>query len=540
MYLILFDPQLIRNPNRYYNLIIGECYTKTLQTVPDISVLNKNTNVDEILIYSGMKEDEEKPAKIARCSAIEHGEGFLRIEYGEVKSADATCKDVKGRVYHYCMQHDLLTESKYSPCIIIIDNMQHYTDIKMGRLTPRYVSIMSQLDEYQKKGDWLSVIKLFPDEKNIKNSDYWDDVRCLSKLAFALSKLAIRYRKTKSLKSERNTEYNYDKFFLLVSDRCLELNPEASMHTSTRAYYYYDRYMTEKKDDFYIKAYELYESLVSSSAEWYKEKYRFVKLRHIHFESNQWNGRYSDIWLPTSRGILKDYKELIEVYNELDEFRKKQYHKLYLKALFGYAIFSIDNYFTYWDDYVKLHIFDQAIKAYKLKDQQLKEIVQVEEYLKRLYSEKHFDDLSLIDLQDKPNYFEVQYRIAQLEQIKGIVYVMKGKEYSEFFHFFKESNERLNILLSYAKAQKEKNEKFNYPHYAKLPKAINLYFIGEYDECHRCFYRAREYMLYEEGCIYALCKDYSNAIKVLSTIPEQDKCYNKAKNLLSNIRSHEN
>ena len=150
---------------------------------------------------------------------------------------------------------------------------------------------------------------------------------CLSKLYFALSMLAIKSHKTKSRKFERNNEYNYDRFFLLTNDRCLELDPETNMHTSARAYYYYDLYMTEKKDDFYTKAYELYESLISSSAEWYKEKYRFAKLRQMHFECNQWNGRYSENWLPTSRNILKSYQELIEAYEGLDETRKKQYHR---------------------------------------------------------------------------------------------------------------------------------------------------------------------------------------------------------------------
>ena len=282
MYLIIFDPQLIRDSNRYYNLVTGEYYNRMIQSFPDVSVLS-NSSIEEILIYSGAKEEEEKKVKTALCSAIEHGEGFLKIEYKNIKSAETTCKDVKNRVYRYCIQHNLLTENNYSPNIIVIDNIQHYTDIKVGRVTTRYVSIMSQLEEYQKKNDWFGIVKLFPDEKNIITSDYWNDVLCLSKLYFALSKLAIKSHKTKSRKFERNTEYNYDRFFLLTNDRCLELDPETTMHTSTRAYYYYDLYMTEKKDDYYIKAYELYEPLVSSSVEWYKEKYRFTKLRQMHF-----------------------------------------------------------------------------------------------------------------------------------------------------------------------------------------------------------------------------------------------------------------
>ena len=47
-------------------------------------------------------------------------------------------------------------------------------------------------------------------------------------------------------------------------------------------------------------------------------------------------------------------------------------------------------------------------------------------------------------------------------------------------------------------------------------------------------------MLYEEACIYALCKDYANAIRVISEIPERDTCYNKAQKLLTEIQKYEN
>ena len=535
MYLIIHDPLLIRDPNRYYKFCSGEYYNRTIQSVPDISILDNNS-IDEILIYSGVKSDEENLVKTATCSAIEHGEGFFKLEYGNLKTTDIVCKDVKGRVYRYCMQNNLLIENKFSPDIIIVDNIQSYIDIKSGRLTSRYKSIMAQLEEYQKKNDWLSIVKLFPDEKNIKKSEYWNDVMCLSRLSFALSMLAVKSHQPKARKYDGNTRHNYDSFFLLTSDRCLELQPEVSMHKSSRAYYYYDLYINGARDDYYIKAFELYESLITSSTESYKESYRFAKLRQTHFEKNQWNGSYIDTWLSTSNAILDSYQALIESYESLDELRKKQYHKYYLKSLFGYSTFSIDSFLAYWDDYVKFMLWEQKTKSYKLQSTYLNRIISVENYLNILFSEKNFDDLSKINIQDKPGYFDVQYRLAQIEQIKGLVYVMKEKKPSEYTHFFEKSNGRIDAIFSLAKERKEKNEKFNFPHYAKLPKAINLYFLENYEECHRCFYHARPYMLYEEACIYALCKDYTNAANILTQIPESDTCYNKAQKLIERIQ----
>ena len=88
----------------------------------------------------------------------------------------------------------------------------------------------------------------------------------------------------------------------------------------------------------------------------------------------------------------------------------------------------------------------------------------------------NFDDLNHLDLDDDPNYFELQYRLAQIEQVKGIVYVMKGKNREDFAHFFEASNRRIETLLSCAKVQKEKDARFNYPSYVKPVQAINLYF----------------------------------------------------------------
>ena len=78
MYLIIFDPPIIRDSNRYYNFISGEYYNRIIRSNPDISMVTKS-NIDEILIYSGAKDDEEKPVKIATCSAFEHTDTFLKI-----------------------------------------------------------------------------------------------------------------------------------------------------------------------------------------------------------------------------------------------------------------------------------------------------------------------------------------------------------------------------------------------------------------------------------------------------------------------------
>lgn len=534
MYIIISDSRFVNDDSRYYYFSTGEYYNQLIQNAPELLAIKREA-VDEVLFYSFAGVDNDKAIRIAKCLSYECGDGHIKIVCTDVRNGEATCGEVKRRLYGYCVKNQLLVNEK-TPFVITVDSIQQYTNIKVGKSAPRYVSLMEKEEAYRQQNNWEGIVELFPSEKEIKNSEYWDDDECLSKLAFALGKVASKCRKERRESAIRQIRYNPDSFFLLVSNRCLELNPESSMHQSTRAYYYYELYMDKKTEEAYQKASEIYMMLTLTSKEKYKEEYRYTKLRQMHFENNQWNGVYADDWLFASRKILESYKRLIDTYIDLDEDRKSKYRTLYLRSLFGYSSFSLDMYFTYWDDYVQQQLFGRELKPYKLEQHRLREIAMVEKYLTQLLDEGEYTDSSHIDLQAKPNYFEVMYRLAQIEQVEGIVYVMLGKEPSEYNKFFVSSNEHIDTLLSAAKEQKSKGKRFNFPHYAKLPKAINLYFLGLLDECHKCFFHAREYMIYEQGRIYALCHDYEKANQVLSLIPSSDKCYHKAQKLIAQIQ----
>ena len=157
MYLIIYDPWIIRDANRYYYRSTGEYYNRLIQSVPELSLLTAQ-NIEEILIYSRATEDAELSVKTATCSAIriDPSNEILEIEYANIKPDDISCKDVRGRLYHYCVQHDLLIEGKYTPTLLIIDGIQQYTDIKIGRQTARYMSVMSQIEDYKKEAiGWI-------------------------------------------------------------------------------------------------------------------------------------------------------------------------------------------------------------------------------------------------------------------------------------------------------------------------------------------------------------------------------------------------
>ena len=79
------------------------------------------------------------------------------------------------------------------------------------------------------------------------------------------------------------------------------------------------------------------------------------------------------------------------------------------------------------------------------------------------------------------------------------------------------------------------HEKFLFPDFVKLTEAINLHFLKRYDECHKNFFKAKNYMLYEQGVLYCLQNKKELALEVLKTIPNKDTCYNKAQILIKRI-----
>ena len=95
----------------------------------------------------------------------------------------------------------------------------------------------------------------------IENDALWNDPECLGKLTFALSKLAARtYRNPRPDDIQRKKEN--EAFFLKVSERCIELEPYRSMHKSTLAYFLYDRYKKESRQEDFDRAKELYSAML--------------------------------------------------------------------------------------------------------------------------------------------------------------------------------------------------------------------------------------------------------------------------------------
>ena len=422
-----------------------------------------------------------------------------------------------------------------APLIVLVKDYQSFMDIKENENEIKYKSFMEDISDLKIRHKWCDIIEKFPKEKDIENHEIWDNAYCLNELTYALSKLIEPgYKKIDTLQKEQ-----FEKYFLKTINRCIELEPNSNVHKSILAYHYYVVFMAEhnNKKGYFEKAEKLYQYLIVNSNEKYKELYRYTKLREFNFDLVKWQGR--EIWIKNVNDIVNDFTKLINDYEDLPEDKQKKYKKEYIGALFGYSRFNLENLLPYYDSYVSNKLFNEPIKEFLFKKERIDSISKIEMYLNKIVEIRQFDNSDVsIDLRVKPSYFDVYYRLSQIEQIKGLVYILKGDDLNNGNEFFEKSNEYVKNVLDLAKL-KTGQEKFLFPDFVKLIKAINMHFLKRYDDCHRNFFRAKNYMIYEQGVLYCLQGNREEALKVLNLIPAKDNCYNKAQLLIKRIEDEQ-
>lgn len=531
MYLVIFDKFIIDNKNKSYYLSVNENYNKLCEIYPNINNVKKE-DIDEILIYSKATSDGDKNAKIAQCSNIEFLISGVKIYYDQIESIEYDCEGIRKRLYGYLKSHNLLKPNENTNAIYALDDINDYTYIKGEKKVVKFASEMMRVEQLINENKWNEAVAVFGDLRDIEKSIYWNDEYCLSKLSFILSMLV-----TTNIKSP-NDERFWGKYFLKVNDRVLELSPNKSSELSLRAYYYYSKYLHRQIDTYYDEAVKIYQSIIEQSPESYKEKYRYTKLRQKRFESKEWLGEFGEKWYQSVQEILLDYQKLIENYETLEPEAQIHQKKYYIKSLFSYASFAIDYLFKFWEDYIANRIYGREVKDYKFSEKRQKEMINTKKYLDKICEISDYEHLGVDQIISKPSYFDVEYRIAQIYQNMGLLLILSKAGEEDYNNAFNKSNQIIDELLSVANKYKEnRNIHFNYPNYVKLPKAINLYLLKKYDECHICFKNCKDYMKYEEARIYMLTNETDKAKMCLNSISSKDKVFNKAQKLLKKLEN---
>lgn len=535
MYLLISDSYALTSERLYCNRN-NVSFERIRQISPEIVNFSAE-DIEEILIFAIRNTEGGLKVKTADCINLTIDETSIRVDYGKMQEYDETCINVRRRLYGNLVSSGRMKKNEFIPDIVLIDSIKDYNYIKVGKasIKKENQSWYNKVTELTQTGEWNEIIAMSPSANEIEKTDFWNEAACLSKLSFALSKLATKTSRRPS-PNELKIARQYGEYFLIVINRCIELEPNMSMHKSSLAYYYYSLYMTNKKEEYFEKALPLYIELSETSNEKYKELYRLATIKRYHLATTNWDGKYTSEWFSKLKDIVEKYEWLIQEYQNLDEERQKKYKKYYIGSLFGYAKVNIDYFMkSTWDNYFNNVYAREEIKNYYKDDIQMNRIDKCAEYL-HIVLELSPDQVNRNNIDNNPNYFELRYRLAQIEQTKGIILLMRGQPIEELLECFERSVKYADDVLNAAQELRNTGFRgFKFPDYVNPIKAISLFFLHEYNKCHRCFINAKPYMLFEEARIFVLSDDIGEAIRVLAQIPENDKCRNKANKLRDSL-----
>ena len=532
MYLIIADTNFQQN-NKYYS-----CWGNRLDQIkhffPNYADVMEN-EIEEILVYSNRKDDGLLYARIVNCARYSADERNLRIEYGKVISdSEYHCETVRKKIYALLFGKKLLTrdEGTYAPSVLFVEDVQDYNYIKRKKKEPVNETLLAHLVDLFGKNDWIGIVKSCPNMESIEQDVIWNDEECLSKLAFALSKLASRTTRRPTEEDERRKKNN-EAAFLKVINRCIQLDPYNSMHQSAFAYFLYDRYKREFDDDDFQKAKSLYESLIETSKYSFKEKYRYANLLRKHYElpENRFTSEsYKEFW-----HVAEQYELVINSYEELSEEEKKQQKNNYRKAMYQYVGLYIEKQFgRFWNVLFNNKLFGENVPEYLIDNNAVEQIKKCSALMEKVV-EISPKELTKSNVNDKPGYIDIQYRLAQLNMSKGYLIMLRGFKEPDYIKFFEEAARLLDDTLQKAKKAKKEGARFLFPDYLKVPLALCYYHINEKQKCEECFVHAKPWMQYEQACIYLFDGNNAKAEELLREIPEKDKCKNKADALLAKM-----
>ncbi len=324
MYIVLSDPNAI-DAKRECLLSKGDYFKRVAAIFPKYKDYFPD-DIEGILIYSIRNEHSMIKAKIAHCEDYQPTDDYIKIDYSGFEETDATCGEIRKRLYWYIKNHNLMVDN-FTPVIVFVESYRDYIFLLTGRNEKiiKNRSFFDKIEEFRIKNEWDKIIDSFPSEHEIEQSVYWEDDACLGTLSFALAKKAEKSTK-KMNQEEKKQRQEYENYYLKIIQRCMDLDPNTSKYKSSLAYFYYNSYIENNKDKVFQKAVPIFEDLIETSREKYKELYRYTTMRRYNLDANQ--EKYTGEWFKYLDCIINDYCALIKGYEELDDERKKKYKKI--------------------------------------------------------------------------------------------------------------------------------------------------------------------------------------------------------------------
>lgn len=532
MYLFFSNKFLFDGSDAKYYFLGGDNFKYACEKFESLKSLNIE-DVEGLVAFSYNAEHHDLKIKLINCEKIETDNSHIKLYFGETEVGQSTCKETFSKLYGLLCRKGIIKNKENSPYISLVDINDYLYLIGVEDVV--ITGFVKKIEELKKQRKWLDFCNefsnVFGNIEQVEKSKLWNDAYLLNELTFALSK--VTESGYKYIREEQK-DY-YETIFFKCCNRCINLEPAIYKHKSILAFHYYNIFMNDKNDrkGYYNKAYELYVELSQKSPQKMKETYRFAKLKEFNlkrvkpFLQGDFKNKVND--------VLDTYRDAILKYKELDENSQKEFRKEYVGCLFGFSIVCIDNYLDYWESFTKKNVLGWDYPKYILTDEREMLIDETLNYLKGIIEIFNYDNEDVkFNFRETPNYFHFQYRLAQIEMLKGIFGKIKCKDEQELKDLFISSKNRVNRLFKQADKLQDVRG-FDYPNYAKEIKGIDCFFLGESIKAHKCFYNAVPYMLYEEANIYYLEGEKEKAIENLNKIPKNNKCFKKAQVLKEKI-----
>lgn len=429
---------LIATTNKSYiqkgNLYWGENYIQGLKKF--IKFPEKNPVIQSGIIYFIKTNDnfqsdfDNRTIEIA-INKIEINEKFISIKFNLTKTLEHSSELIRTILRKYLRMVFQIDSNEPLPYLVIIPE-EEFNSYLQSEI------INTNIEINFKKNNWDEIVKYFGPLEKLDQSEYWNNLKLLNRLGFALTKLSecnIKIKKDFKDKAQLNKfleqKRYYRKFAEKVLLRCIELDVNNPSSYSSIAYFHYKNVLelnqpgNRKDGNIYIESKKFLNHIENALEldftkinDHYRKGYLLTSiiLPRIKYSKNKEN-------LPENfqnpRSIfeegLNSYKRVISIFESgnLDEELKKRYFSTYLKTLYDLSDIYLENTYTKIEKIYRIYNLiypeyacDPAENNWEFKLKNLEEARQFIEKLIRwvknkfITSKEEPDILKIIDYED--------------------------------------------------------------------------------------------------------------------------------------------
>lgn len=363
LYIGFFNEEILRN-GRFYSS--GKFLEPIKEKTPSYIDLQKDM-VKACIVYIKGKEYQELRPYVVYVKDIIANEIKIEINFDLVEELGITNEELSKQIYHYSKEKKLIDkDNKYPPNLLIL-NKGDFDIIRKGQVKAKRISSnTAKIDEFKLKNDWEAIVNIFEPLEKLENTDSWAIDTDLSELAFACSKLS-------ELKNGMERDNNhllyikkYREYCYKTYNRCIELDPSNFKYLSGIAYRHYQNVfeLTRQKGRkdgnvkeeieqalyWFDRSIELYPSNIKDLS---RKGYLILdkKLDNMRYTNKAWDRDFFQEYQEVEKNGSDCLYKVLEIYEELDEDRKKRYKKEYIKSLYRLSKHILKKVKDPWNEY---------------------------------------------------------------------------------------------------------------------------------------------------------------------------------------------